>query len=107
MLRVAVRALALALYTLAGAAMIVDARHEGGLPESFPALAQLREMRGRLAVLGGPAAAGLPLVDGGETVPERTPGVAAAVGPGDGALPGPRMTEPSGDPGVRVNRGLP
>lgn len=118
MLRRVMGALAVATYTLAGAAMIVDARAEGGkgLPEGFPFLAQLREIRAFLQPLAGPGrtasrdVADVPRPPDGMADPTRdlpreimNPG-ARPTGPvPERTGPGP----PSGSSGVRVNRGLP
>jgi hypothetical protein len=83
-IRSALRALAVAVYSLAGAAFIVDAGRAGGLPDGFPYLTKIREVRARF---------------GGEVPPPVPPPMQASA---DDAR---RL--PSGAPDVRVNRGLP
>jgi hypothetical protein len=105
-LRNALRALVVAFYTLAGAAIIVDTQAAGGLPKEFPLLAELRQSLGRFVPQGrspdeGAVASLLP--DRGldaysdasswEDLPE-------------GAMV-PSVTLPAGNSGVRVNRGVP
>jgi hypothetical protein len=87
-IRSALRALAVAIYSLAGAAFIVDAGRAGGLPDGFPYLTKIREVRARF---------------GGEVPPPVPPPVQASMDEAAGA----GRSLPSGAPDVRVNRGLP
>ena len=90
MFRSALRALAVAVYSLAGAAFIVDAGDTGGLPEGFPYLSRIREVRARL---------------GGE-VPQAMPAPYRVEQDLDGRG-GEQLRLPSGESEVVVNRVLP
>lgn len=90
MIRSALRALAVAVYSLAGAAFIVDAGTAGGLPDGFPYLSEIREVRARF---------------GGE-VPQAAPAPYRVEQSLDGLGSEP-LRLPSGGSEVVVNRGLP
>lgn len=88
MIRSAIRALAIAIYSLAGAAFIVDAGSASGLPEGFPYLSKIREVRARF----------------GGDVPQAVPAPDQVTVTGQTSE---QLRLPSGASEVVVNRGLP